>query len=215
MKKLLRMFLWMVLLTVVLSVCALAAEPTASGICNIGGSAALTPDTSGAEIDGYGTYYAGAAKFDVSVSGLTTGNQYLLLVVRGKNAVPKQDNIVYVDQAAAANGGVTFTAYPSVLTKGDYSVYVVGRDKEFNKNSPAATFSYYQPYTLGDVNGDGQITANDALSALQIAVGKAVLSDGTQVTETMELAADVNADDKVTANDALLILQKAVGKDVF
>lgn len=214
MKKLLRIFLWMVLLTVVLSVCALAAEPTASGICNIGGSAALTPDTSGAEIDGYGTYYAGAAKFDVSVSGLTTGNQYLLLVVQGKNAVPKQDNIVYVDQAAA-NGGVTFTAYPSVLTKGDYSVYVVGRDKEFNKNSPAATFSYYQPYTLGDVNGDGQITANDALSALQIAVGKAVLSDGTQVTETMELAADVNADDKVTANDALLILQKAVGKDVF
>lgn len=201
MKKLLRMFLWMVLLTVVLSVCALAAEPTASGIYNIGGSAALTPDTTGAEIDRYGTYYAGAVKFDVSVSGLTTGNQYLLLVVRGKNAVPKQDNIVYVDQAAAANSGVTFTAYPSVLTKGDYSVYIVGRDKEFNKNSPAATFSYYQPYTLGDVNGDGSIDSVDALWTLE------VFAELRTPTDIQKLASDVNGDMTVDSADALKILQ--------
>ncbi len=61
-------------------------------------------------------------------------------------------------------------------------------------------------YTLGDINGDGEIKANDALEALKAVVGKVTL------TETQELAGDVNKDGEVKANDALEILKKVVGK---
>ena len=62
------------------------------------------------------------------------------------------------------------------------------------------------PCVKGDVNGDTRIRANDALLALQIAVG--LIPDPT---ETQTCAADMNSDERVRANDALLILQTAVG----
>ena len=60
--------------------------------------------------------------------------------------------------------------------------------------------------TLGDVNGDGEIKANDALETLKAVVGKVIL------TADQEAAADVNKDGEVKANDALEILKKVVGK---
>lgn len=61
-------------------------------------------------------------------------------------------------------------------------------------------------YALGDVNGDGEITATDALLALQAATGKLSLN------EAEEKAADVNSQSGVTSVDALLILQFATQK---
>jgi hypothetical protein len=55
----------------------------------------------------------------------------------------------------------------------------------------------------GDCNGDGEITAVDALCALRMAVGK--------IPE--DLVMDVNGDGKVTSLDAREILQTAVGKE--
>lgn len=57
----------------------------------------------------------------------------------------------------------------------------------------------------GDLNGDGQVTAVDALLALQIAVGL------TPTTTSALANGDVNGDGKITAADALLILRRAVG----
>lgn len=62
------------------------------------------------------------------------------------------------------------------------------------------------PYTLGDINEDGQINARDAKLALQYYVGK------IDLTETQKLAADVNEDGEINARDAKLILQYYVGK---
>ena len=61
-------------------------------------------------------------------------------------------------------------------------------------------------YTLGDVDNSGEITAADALLALQAATGKISLGDAQL------LAANVDGQDGVTANDALLILQYATQK---
>lgn len=61
-------------------------------------------------------------------------------------------------------------------------------------------------YTLGDVNGDGEVTAADALLALQAATGKVTLS---AIENT---AADVDTTAGIQANDALMILQAATGK---
>ena len=59
---------------------------------------------------------------------------------------------------------------------------------------------------LGDVDLDGDVDVNDALLALQAAVGKQTLS------ETAQKAADVDGVEGISVSDALLILQKAVGK---
>lgn len=58
----------------------------------------------------------------------------------------------------------------------------------------------------GDIDGDGKVNANDALLALQSAVGKIKLA-GAKV-----LAASLSGNSNVTATDALKILQFSVGK---
>lgn len=59
------------------------------------------------------------------------------------------------------------------------------------------------PYTLGDVNGDGNINAQDALAVLKHAAKIAELD------EIQQMAADVVADENINAQDALQILKKA------
>ncbi|MGI6264862.1 MAG: dockerin type I domain-containing protein [Acutalibacteraceae bacterium] len=58
----------------------------------------------------------------------------------------------------------------------------------------------------GDVDGSGEVTAADALMALQAATGK------IDLTGTEAAAADVDGSDGVTASDALMILQYVTGK---
>lgn len=219
MKRLLRSLLLGAILSALLCVGALAAdsEPVKGGIYNITGSVTLTPkDASGGAItagssDGVADsgYYANAVKFEVKAEKLAENQQYLLLVLKGEGdkapSVPTADNIAYIDQMAAQNGSVSFTAYPSALTKGEYYVYLVGADKPFNIVAPAATFQYDQRYTLGDVNEDGKVNSVDAMRVLQFVVGKTTLSD------VQLLAADVNGDKKVNTVDAMRILQFAVG----
>ncbi|MBQ1388807.1 MAG: dockerin type I repeat-containing protein [Clostridia bacterium] len=59
--------------------------------------------------------------------------------------------------------------------------------------------------TLGDIDGDGAITANDALTILRSSVGMTDLT-----TEQIKLA-DIDGDEQITANDALAVLRYSVG----
>ena len=59
---------------------------------------------------------------------------------------------------------------------------------------------------IGDLNGDGQTTAQDASLVLQHVAGK------TPFNDNVKKVADVNGDGEVTAQDASLILQKVAGK---
>lgn len=216
MKRILQSLLLIAILAMALCVSTAAEAPTQAGMYNItGSSVTLTPqiaDKTGitAETQGsFENYYANAARFGVSATGLTGGNQYLLLVLKGKNVTPTVDNIVYIDQAAANDDGtVTFNAYPSSITKSDYSVYIVGADKAFAASSPAATFNYWQTYKLGDVDDDEAITVDDAVKILQSIVGKITLTD------IQRSAADIDGDNDVTVNDAVYVLQFIVGKQI-
>ena len=58
----------------------------------------------------------------------------------------------------------------------------------------------------GDVNGDGNVTVDDALVVLQGAVGK------VELTDAQKLAGDVDGEAGISVSDALVVLQKAVGK---
>lgn len=207
MKRLMRSLLLAAALTVVLCVSALAAdsEPVKGGIYGITGSATLTPDTAATTqtVDGkeYTDYYANAVKFGVAANSLEDNQQYLLLVLKGEG-VPTAENIAYIDQAAAQNGSVSFTAYPKELTKGTYYVYLVGAGKTFAE-SKVASFKCDQKYTLGDVDDSGVITVQDALLTLRHA------ADLDTLTGTKFLAADVNSSGVVDITDALLILRYA------
>ena len=206
MKKLLRTLLLAAALTALLCVSALAAD---SAVSNVTGNI-LTPKTAeGAEItaDTNGKY-ENAVKFDVNATG-TKGSQYLLLVLRDQN-VPTEQNIVYINQAAAGeNGELVFTgsdaAYPMTMTSGTYYVYLVGDGKEFSASAPAASFTYEAGYTLGDVDGDGRILALDALCVLKHVANVEMLN------ATGKLAADVDNNGKIQALDALTILQFVAG----
>lgn len=208
MKKLLRTLLLAAALTALLCVSALAADSTVSITDQTG--ATLTPKTAAGEtITEKDGKYENAAKFDVNATGTAT-SQYLLLVLRDQN-VPTEKNIVYINQAAAGeNGKLAFTgsdaAYPMTMTSGTYYVYLVGDGKEFSASAPAASFTYEAGYTLGDVDGDGEITVVDALKALQMSVGI-----DYNWTATQRLAANVDKDDEITVVDALFILQRSVG----
>ena len=61
---------------------------------------------------------------------------------------------------------------------------------------------------LGDIDGDGRISAADARLVLRAAIGLEIL------TEDQLKAADFDKDGKITAADARLILRKAVGLEV-
>ncbi|MBR4868483.1 MAG: dockerin type I repeat-containing protein, partial [Clostridia bacterium] len=58
----------------------------------------------------------------------------------------------------------------------------------------------------GDVDGDGEVAAADALEVLKAVVGNVTL------TADQKVVADVDGDDKVSSADALYILKKVVGK---
>ena len=217
MKRLLRSLLLGAILSALLCVGALAteSEPVKGGIYNIKSSnVTLTPNTEATKdtVDGteYTDYYANAVKFDVKAENLTKDQQYLLLVLKGgadgsAPGVPTADNIAYIDQMAATETRVSFTAYPKELTKGKYYVYLVGGGTAFAQ-SQVASFEYDKKYTLGDVDEDGAIDSADALDALLFFVGSKT------PTDIERLAADVNKDKSVDSYDALQILRYFVGE---
>lgn len=92
---------------------------------------------------------------------------------------------------------------------GAFSASALPKQQNFNDFKKASDISIYEQDdgapVLGDVNNDGEITAVDALLALQYSVG--ILDfDYSQFT-----SANVDNNEQITANDALLILQYAVG----
>lgn len=215
MKRLLRSLLLGAILSALLCVGALAAEsePVKGGIYNIKSSnVTLTPNTEATKdtVDGteYTDYYANAVKFDVKAENLTENQQYLLLVLKGgadgsAPGVPTADNIAYIDQMAATETVVDFTAYPKELTKGTYYVYLVGGGTAFAQ-SQVASFEYDKKYTLGDVNEDGKINISDVTVVLNHVVENIVLAGNKY------MAADVTKDGVVNIRDVTRLLNYVV-----
>lgn len=227
MRKLWKIFLLAGVLCAILCVGTLAAEPaTTSGVYDVKTSTGYTlaPQTAnGTDISTENVtinnvetqFYANAERFTLTGPISAEGNQNLVFALKGDTAalgtnttIPTENNIVYIDQKAADGSAVTFSIYPSALESGvTYGIYVVGTNTNYTK---VASFSYYAPYVLGDVDADGQFTATDALFVLQMSVGVGTWND------TQRLSANVDGDSTITATDSLFILQRAVGlRDSF
>lgn len=202
MKKLLRTLLLAAALTALLCVSALAADSAVSITDQTG--ATLTPKTAeGETITKKDGKYENAVKFDVNATG-TQGSQYLLLVLRDQK-VPTEQNIVYINQAAAGEDGkLAFTgsdaAYPMTMTSGTYYVYLVGDGKSFDATKADASFTYDAGYIKGDANGDGKVNIDDVTAVLNHVVENRFL------TGTNFEAADVVKDDKINIDDVTKLL---------
>lgn len=190
MKRRMLALLLAVLMLAMLTAAAFA-EDTDLGVFNVRGPLTVMSGTQD------GNFYT----FELNCTGLT-GEYSLVLLLEGDSKVPTEGNIQYIDQMSVEGGKVTFTLKPKALTEGTYNVYISTTDKALKK---VASFKYGErpEYTLGDVNGDGKVSAYDASMILQHTVG---LIDLTGVA-----AADVNKDGKISAYDASMILQYTVG----
>lgn len=159
------------------------------------------------------------AVFTVKQTNAVEGKQYLVVVRKGEADDPTADvaSLFYMGMEKAENGEVSFSAYPKEMGNGSYCVYM--SDYGANKLQKVATFDVEgvikpdDTVKLGFIvsSNDKDITANDALAALCISVGKPQ-SNGQAWTEAQRIAANVDGDNNVTANDALWILQRSVGK---
>lgn len=79
---------------------------------------------------------------------------------------------------------------------------------------PAATEPVVEP-KYGDVDGDGQIAAADALLVLKSVVGKVALTEAQQAAADFTFVVYEEAEHKVDTADALLILQKVTYSGPF
>ncbi len=97
---------------------------------------------------------------------------------------------------------------PDVLLPGYEKDYKGFYDLNAMKKGIAEFYGDALPHEellFGDVDGDKQITANDALKILRASVGTAILSDD------QKKIADVDGDSSITSSDALDTLRYSVG----
>lgn len=215
MRKWMRILLLAGLFAVLLGTSALAVETGMQGVeAETGYSLAPKTADSQTVTPGMGngaTFHKDAVRVELTVKK-TPDAEYLVFMLEDGTA-PTETNIVYIDQKSnteAGTDGLAFDLYPSGLKVGEtYNIYVSSTNKGL---AMAGSFVYetaddYKAYTPGDVTGDGNVYADDALQTLKFAVGTET------PTATQALAANVDGDEKVTATDALKILKVAVGLD--
>ena len=142
----------------------------------------------------------GVGDFSETVTSAVIGNEYVILVVRDKNAADllAAENLLFIDQKTADSETLTFS-FSLKDGVSDYDVLFTTNDKDDEKEN----------VVTGDVNGDGKISAADARAALRMSA--------KLETYTYEqfAAADVNGDGKLTASDARIILRVSAKLQTF
>lgn len=206
MRKYLKAILFLAAAVALMSVTALAAD--GEGICEVetyNSAVTVTPLTAeGTEAsENSEGVYVGAVKVQVTYTGAVKDSYYLVLALTDGATTPKEENIAYIDQST---GAVDLKVYPASLTTGQtYDVYLSSNDGTLGYTK-VASFGYYAPYTLGDVNNDNGIDVSDAMAIINHIVSKSTL-EGNSL-----LAADTNKDNNVDVSDAMLIINYIVGK---
>ena len=205
MKKWIRALALMLSLTMLLSVTALAlGENEKATITDNATGATATFDSSNSEI----------INVTFSSASLTAGQQYLVLMVKGSEGdyTITDKTILYIDQTAAAadegggNPSVSFQVYPSSIQDSVILIAGVGVNGEAG---PLVAAIVDAKYILGDVDGDGKITASDAAVILRTVAGVESL------TGSQESAGNVDGDTRITASDAAKILRVVAGLDTL
>ena len=122
--------------------------------------------------------------------------------------VPTAENIKYIDQsvakATASNGSVTFDIYPQNHTSA--VVRIISVNAATNKVTDENIAAVKLNYTLGDVTGEGEVNAVDALRILQYAAN---VGNPKYEFSAPWAAGDVDLNGEISGVDAVRILQYA------
>lgn len=116
------------------------------------------------------------------------------------------DTSLYTDESVAAFTAALNAAKAVAAQEGATQAAINDAAAALFKAAGELTLKPVVTVKYGDVNLNGEVTAEDALQALQAATGKITLSDDAKA------AADVDGTEGVAANDALQILQYATKK---
>ena len=154
----------------------------------------------------YVTVTASDGKVFLSYESAENRMQYLV-TAQSDQEVPTAENLIYIDQAAASDGKVTFTIYPKEVEEDKtYYVYLSSNASTgITDRTLVAVFGLgLRPdvgdIIMGDVNGDETVDVKDAVAVLDHVAEKNIL------TEAAQAAADVNYDETVDVRDAVRIL---------
>lgn len=123
--------------------------------------------------------------------------------------VPTAENIKYIDQksvakATASNGSVSFDIYPQNHTSA--LVRLISVNAATNKVTDENIAAVKLNYTLGDVTGEGEVNAVDALRILQYAAN---VGNPKYEFSAPWAAGDVDLNGEISGVDAVRILQYA------
>lgn len=178
----------------------LALSLTGTALAAAGSSTTVTP------VGGNVTATLNGDKVELTVSSLTSGQQYLVLMVSGvctdvSQVQITESTIRYIDQKADTNGTVTFTIYPDSMQS---STIVLSGGTEGLRIVATVTV----PYIRGDANLNGNVNLLDATLAARHAVGV----PGAKLTGDAFAAADVNGSNSVNLLDATKIAKYALNK---
>ena len=156
----------------------------------------------------------------LQLTGLTAGEEATILVVNNDASLAALANtdIVYIDQLTVAEDGtVAFTLDASNAVANEAGEkYVDIYCGYTNMDVAAGPLTYADllinpvdapEYVYGDVDGDGEITTDDALKILTVALGS---------TPDYEFViGDVDCDGETTTEDALMTLKVALGDSII
>lgn len=162
----------------------------------------LKADGSAAEL--VGDVYVDAVKLKVTYSAAVPYCYYMVLALASDSGIPTDSNILYLDQVTAENGA-SFVAYPREMASGEtgYIYLSSNADAGIDALTQVASFTYVS-YRIGDVDGNGTVSSNDAVWVMNAA------AENVELDAAQALAADVNQDGFVDVTDALFILQAVV-----
>ena len=123
------------------------------------------------------------------------------ITINGKTVDPSNYTVTETDE------GIQITLNPDFLQTLSNGAYMMSANFTSGKAETQITVES-EPEDLGmygDIDGDGSITANDALKILRYSVGM------EEFTPNQITAADIDGDELVFANDALSVLRASVG----
>lgn len=145
---------------------------------------------------------------DLTVSGLTSGSQYLVLMVSGivekpEDAQITESTIKYIDQASADGTlKVSFKVYPNGMQNS--TILLSGSDVPL---TIVATVEV--PYKLGDANLDGNRNIQDITVIAKHIAGVEVLEDINRA------AADANSDNNINIQDLTALAKHIAGSELL
>lgn len=84
-------------------------------------------------------------------------------------------------------------------------LFVSSQDTDVEFDSTSSTLGVASAYELGDVNGDGKVTASDVVSLVNCIIGN-------KPSSFIDEVADVNKDGKISASDVVSVVNIIINK---